>query len=106
MSKTIQLFSIFLIIFALLMSGFSVYASDINMNLEPNDVDSNIVDENDIENTDSTQNPTDNNSSVPPSSTGSVANEGLGFSNILSILLLTVGVILILLAIAIIIRLK
>lgn len=103
MTKTIQIFSVFLIIFALLMSGFSVYASDINMNLASNEVDSNAVDENNI---DDTNDPAAEDSSVQPSSTGSVADEGLGFSNILSILLLTVGVILILLAIAIIIRLK
>ena len=41
-----------------------------------------------------------------PVSVGSIEEEGLGLSNILSILLITVGVVLILLAIAIIIRLK
>ncbi len=43
---------------------------------------------------------------LPASSVSSIEEEGLTFSSILSILLITVGIILILLAIAIILRLK
>ena len=45
-------------------------------------------------------------SNLPASSVSAIQEEGLSFSNILSILLITVGIIIILLAVAIIIRLK
>lgn len=113
MSKSIKFFSIILIMFSIFISFYSVYASDINMNLVSNETNSNeiIEDDNsilvdDTTNDVQTQLPTDTDSLTPPSSVGTVAEEGLGLSNILSILLITVGVILILLAIAIIIRLK
>lgn len=97
MSKSIKIFSIILIIFSLLISFYGVYATtDINMNLESDE----IID--DAE----TQISTDADTYTPPTSVGAVAEEGLTFSNILSILLITVGVVLILLSIAIIIRLK
>lgn len=78
--------------------------TDINQNIEndQNNEDQNI--QNDISNED------DNSSILPdqlqPSSINSGTESGLNTTNIINILLITVGVILILLAIAIIIRLK
>ena len=93
MSKSIKIFSIILIIFSLFISFYGVYATtDIDMNLETNDGNDVTL--------------TDEDSYIPPSSVGATVEEGLSFSNILNILLITVGVVLILLAIAIIIRLK
>lgn len=109
MSKTIKIFSIFLVIFSLLISCYSVYASDINMNLQSNPASSttNTTTMNQVISGDSQpQSPIDNDSYTEPSSVSSVAEEGLGLSSILSIFLITIGVVLILLAIAIIIRLK
>lgn len=110
MSKSIKIFSIFLIIFSIFISFYSVYASDINMNLVSDETTENeaIEDSNSAvdDTTIDTQLPSDSDSITPPFSVGAVVEEGLGLSNILSILLITVGVILILLAIAIIIRLK
>lgn len=105
MSKSIKIFSIILIIFSIFISFYSVHATDINMNLIPNETteDTNsIIDDT----TTDTQPELSSDSITPPSSVGAITEEGLGLSNILSILLITVGVVLILLAIAIIIRLK
>ena len=107
-----------------------VYATDINMNLENQNqtdtnsatdsnsvtdngnavdsntiTDSNTVDPNDTLAADNFQQ--DNiGGSVAPSGVSSIAQENMSFSNVLNILVITVGVILILLAIAILIRLK
>jgi len=106
MSKSIKILSIVLIIFSLIINFYGVVqASDINMNLTSNEVEDDTNEISD-DNTSDIQSPSDLDSITPPSSVGAVAEEGLGLSNILSILLITVGVILILLAIAIIIRLK
>ena len=113
MSKILRVFFSLLIVFSLIISCYSVYATDIDMNLTPDtsaseqNADTNIInDTNQIDNT-GMQTPTDNNAAtLNPSSVGSVQEEGLGISSILSIFLITIGVILILLAIAIIIRLK
>lgn len=112
MSKKIKLFSIILIIFSIIFSFYGVYATDIDMNLtdEPPTEELPIVNQDDTEIP-----PTDDeladllgtdSSQITPSGVDSIEEETLSFSNILSILLITVGVILILLAIAIIIRLK
>lgn len=113
MSKFIKVFSIILIIFSLCVSFYSVYAtSDINMNLESNEtIQNQLIGNNTDDVTDNltdieTQSPTTADTYTPPTSVGIIAEEGLTLSNILSILLITVGVVLILLAIAIIIRLK
>lgn len=103
MSKFIRIFSIVLIIFSLVVNFYSIYASSINMNLAT-DVDNPIEDIS--EDTNNMAPSTTTNDEVSPSSVGSISEEGLGLSNILSILLITIGVVLILLAIAIIIRLK
>ena len=109
MLKSIKIFSILLIIFSIFISFYSVYASNIDMNLVDNQLSENanqVANDNATIPDDETQNTEDLDTITPPTSVGAVAEEGLSFSNILSILLITVGVILILLAIAIIIRLK
>ncbi len=113
MSKSIKFFPILLIAFSLILSFYSViYASNINMNLASensvsenvtNTVNNSLVDENItddlVENVSQAEVTT-------PSSVTATTEEGLGLSNVLSIILITVGVVLILLAVAIIIRLK
>ena len=101
----------------------SVLATDIDMNLpseETNVVpdDANVVDnmqdsddQNTIENIQDSLNDTvspqdDIGGDATPTSVSSIAQENMSFSNILNILIITVGVILILLAIAILVRLK
>lgn len=100
-----------------------VAATDINMNLtsQENTTDLNITDTNTTESntdsneiidntigTDDIQDPIVDNlgGTTAPSGVGSIAQENMSFSNILNILVITVGTVLILLAIAILIRLK
>lgn len=118
MSKSIKVLSVVLIIFSFIISFYGVYATDINMNLPTTNQDANVTSTPDLVNsTDSniyqdTQDivppsgDSNASSTVTPSSVSSISEEGLGLTSILSILLITVGVILILLAIAIMIRLK
>ena len=124
MSKIFKtLVSFFILIFSI---STLVLATDINMNLsnqndtviDGNAVDSNSTDSNELINdtssdvTNETTNTVDTfqqdslSGTVAPSSVSSIAQENMSFSNILNILMITVGVILILLAIAILIRLK
>ena len=109
-----KIFKILVILFTILLLLFNltVLATDINMNL-PSEEDTNLVDENNSAN-DVTSSDEDNiahttddiGGSAVPSSVSSISQENMSFSNILNILIITVGVILILLAIAILIRLK
>ena len=107
-------FSIILFVVVLLLSiSTVVLASDINMNLP-------VENANDVATTDTNEisgdltNPTNEITSLSddisgtavPSNVSSIAQENMSFSNILNILLIAVGVVLILLAIAILIRLK
>lgn len=113
MSKSIKFFPILLIAFSLILSFYSViYASNINMNLASENsvsenvadtVDNSLVDENII---DDLVDDVSQAEVTTPSSVTATTEEGLGLSNVLSIILITVGVVLILLAVAIIIRLK
>ena len=124
MSKIFKtLVAFFIILFS---TTTLVLATDINMNLsnqndtviDGNAVDSNSTDSNELINdtssdvTNETTNTVDTfqqdslSGTVAPSSVSSIAQENMSFSNILNILIITVGVILILLAIAILIRLK
>lgn len=110
MIKNIKIFSVVLIVFSIVFSFYGVFASDINMNLVDNSIVSNTLDTN-IQDENTTlpdiQTPSDDLSGeLSASGVNAVQEEGLSLSNILSILVITVGVILILLAIAIIIRLK
>jgi len=119
MSKSLRILSIALIVFSLFISFYSVYASDVNMNLVAPTPPTSIDDSNSIQNVptanpdttvqNQTQTPITSNpdtSTVNPSSVGAVAEEGLTFSNVLNILLITVGIVLIFLAIGIMIKLK
>ena len=113
MSKSIKFFPILLIAFSLILSFYSViYASNINMNLaSENSVSENVADtvNNSLVDENITDDLVDNVSQAEvttPSSITATTEEGIGLSNVLSIILITVGVVLILLAVAIIIRLK
>ncbi len=120
MLKKIKILSIFtLALVLLLFLNTAVLATDINMNLPSEDTNTVSEDNvNTINNIQDTGNAVDNTSSntiatqddiggdATPSSVSSIAQENMSFSNILNILIITVGVILILLAIAILIRLK
>lgn len=111
MTKMSKILSIFLL--CLLFSSF-VFASDIDMNLPSNTGNSNqsantLEDDNDTTNVEATNNTNKSNvltntPSTTISSGSSISDEALGLTNILNILLIVVGVVLILLGIAILIR--
>lgn len=111
MSKISRIF--FIIIIATILFSTICFATDINMNLVPNEIDNTGITEsndlvgNEIQDTTLNDVTTDDIGGVAaPSGVSSIAQENMSFSNILNILIITVGVILILLAIAILIRLK
>ena len=116
MVKLSKISIIMLIILFLL--GITVSATDINMNLTPDNTQAVTGNESNTGNQTTTNTTTQNGTdttistsddiggSVAPSGVSSIAQENMSFSNILNILIITVGVILILLAIAILIRLK
>ena len=118
MAKSIKVLSVVLIIFSFVISFYGVYATDINLNLPTTNQESNVTASPDLVNSTETNTyqdtqdivppsgDSDASSTITPSSVSGISEEGLGLTNILSILLITVGVILILLAIAIMIRLK
>lgn len=106
-AKLFNIFSIFAIILMLLLPSF-VQATDVNMNL------TNTAN---LDTTSSGVNPISDTTTLPQtysSSSGSTVTSTfnslpeaeLGLTNILSIILIVIGILLILLAIAIIIRLK
>lgn len=116
-----KVFKITIAIIIFLFSANMVLAADIDMNLTAEDtnsiedanlIDTNTLDTNSIDDTNTVANetptsPNDNvGGTVAPSGVSSIAQENMSFSNILNILVITVGVILILLAIAILVRLK
>lgn len=112
MKRNIKILSI-LVILLLFVSTISL-ATDINMNLQPgNSVNANDTSLN-SENTNVFSNTTQNtfedddfneaSQSTSITSSSSVEDESLGITNILNILLIVVGVVLILLGIAILIR--
>lgn len=107
MSKFLKI-SIILFVILLFISSLS-YATDINMNLtvpETNSEDSNVT-ANEVDDQNLISTPNDPLSgSMSPTDVSSISEENMSFSNILNILIITVGVIIILLAIAILIRLK
>lgn len=121
MNKTIKVL-LFILMFGLLVVSFS-YATDINMDLQPNVVSGNTTSsvtstENNINANVTNQGTTTNTitSSTPQNSVlsdtqsttvktvSSTQNESLSLTSILNILLIVVGVVLILLGIAILIR--
>lgn len=108
MTKTIRNISILLIIFSFFINIYGVVsATEVNMNLTDYSPTENITDETDDTNdNDNADLSSEEGDILSPSGINSLEDDGLSFSNILSILLITVGIILILLAIAIIFRLK
>ena len=112
--KVLKILFIFLILFSFCMSY--IYATDIDFDLQNNEFstvqDTHNVDgagNETVENTEIPGDTVDTDStaeSLNPSSISTAPESGLSVSNIINILLITVGVIIILLAIAIIIRLK
>ena len=108
MLKSLKILAIFIML--LFIFSNICFATEINMNLLNHT--ENSVNENEtnlVENTDSTDNiPSDDTigGTAAPSDVSSIEQEDMSFSNILNILVITVGVVIILLAIAILIRLK
>lgn len=111
LSKILSVLVIIMFLFSI-----TAYAAEIDMNLTSDDTtatgeiptetdDSSSVTNTDTETIEATSS-SDIGGSAVPSSVGSVAQEDMSFSNILNILVITVGVVIILLAIAILIRLK
>ena len=123
MTKLEKIISVFFIILTIIINIKFVSAVDLNLtedesyNTENNYSNSSNVSNNDAENTsynntDSTVNNSNinNNSTITTPSatvkTGNIGDASLNLSNILNIFLIVVGILLILLAIAILIRLK
>lgn len=111
-----KLFKFFLILFCLILIGFStVYAVDIDMNIENDNIQNNTINEsiprNDVSNS-STNNisnsPSNTVTNAPAKTSTTTTSEDfhLSVSDIINIILISVGVVLILLGIAILIRLK
>ncbi len=88
----------FILILAFAFCGSYVYATNIDLNL-PGITSENVVDN-------SITTPSTPAETLQPSGVSTSAETELGITNIINILLITVGVILILLAIAILIRLR
>lgn len=110
-----KIFKMMFVLVLLFLITFSVSASAININMNslPDDIntisDGSSTGDDEVENIqDSIQNTvgSDLNGTTVPSGVSSIAQENMSFSNILNILIITIGVILILFAIAILIRLK
>ena len=133
MSKVFKIFLVLMLSFVFCMSF--VYASDVTMDLpdsdstsnssEENSTDSNVTDENSVDETDDNSlaveylngAPEEENTALPEDPLAdaysheqavgiSTNSSGLSASSIINILLIAVGIIIIFLAIAIIIRLK
>lgn len=119
MSKSLKIFFVVFILLMIILSNF-VQATSIDMNLT-NTLTSNNISSNINQNISNTSNnfaenrntnslvPSNQQTTFESSTTSSLSNlpeANLGLSNILSIILIVIGVLLILLAIAILIRLK
>lgn len=114
MKKTSKIGTILFL--SLLLASTLVLASDIDMNLQPNNGAQNsettanaIEDDNDtaneqVTNSSARNSVLTNTPSTTITSGSSIGDEALGLTNILNILLIVVGVVLILLGIAILIR--
>lgn len=117
MTKIIKTVSSFLLIVLITLSCVNAVDLNLTENITSNTSSSNLAEERtntSYTNTNSTTNYTNNtsinnNTITTPSATVSTSNfpeSGLGLSNILNIFLIVVGIVLILLAIAILIKLK
>lgn len=120
MLKTVKIIALLIVI--LISLNVTVFASEIDMNLPVDNSGDSTADINSVTTDSSNSSTTDESSaniislpattsgdiggSAAPSSVSSIAQENMSFSNILNILVITVGVIIILLGIAILIRLK
>lgn len=109
MKKLLKFFLIFVCLF--IFSLPSVYAVGIDMNLSNsnNNITNNSVDNNAINNNTINNNLNDNNSTsnVPRVSTSQTSEEfSLSVSDIIDIILIAVGIVLILLAIAILLKIR
>lgn len=96
----------FVFLLLVLINSFVYAADDINMNLTTNNFTSNETGTNTSVPAPTTNTSTNNSTSANISSITSLPEASLGLSNILNILLVVVGVLLVLLSIAILIRLK
>ncbi|MFR2535209.1 MAG: hypothetical protein ACLS95_08340 [Clostridia bacterium] len=107
MSKLIKYVTIFLSAFFVLCTT-SCYATNINMNLTDGNADDTNITQSNSMNTVTTNTNTTSNTETTTTVGGvsSTKEEGLTMGHILNILLIVVGVVLILLGIAILIRLK
>ena len=128
LQRILKIIFILFIIFSFCVSY--IYATDIDLNLPANNTvadentqndETNTVDDNSVDTSEQDSLPGDDVSSgsdtlptsniletqtMQPSAVTTVQNSGLGVTGIINILLITVGIVIILLAIAIIIRLK
>lgn len=116
MLKAIKILTLLTVI--IMSLSVTVFASEIDMNLTSSETYENTADIDATSSGETTSQPVTNsltlpsttsgniNGSAAPSSVSSIAQENMSFSNILNILVITVGVIIILLGIAILIRLK
>lgn len=104
MKKVTKIMCIVAILTLILVSN--VYATGINMNMTENETANTISTRQSSTTRQTTANATNNNSTATVSTVQeSNIDDGLGLTNILNILIIVVGVVLILLAIAILIRL-
>ena len=107
-----KFFKLFLILLCLVMLSFSaVYAVDIDMNRENENIQNNVsndtIPRNEVSN--NTTSPVSNSNVNAPAKTSTTTTSEdfhLSVSDIINIILIAVGIVLILLAIAILIRLK
>lgn len=109
MKKLLKFFLIFVCLFILSFS--SVYAVGIDMNLSNsnNNLTNNLIDNNTIDNNEINNNLNDNNSTsdVPKMSTSQTSEDfSLSVSDIIDIILIAVGIVLIFLAIAILLKIR
>ena len=110
MNKTFKILLVtFLFVFLIFTGKWLAVNKDMNLAANLADNNSNIADDNEIDNS-TTDNSVASNTATSTSSNfnrlSSLPEAELGLTNILNILLITVGVVLILLAIAILIKLK
>lgn len=114
MSKLVKSLLILFIIFSISIFVNFAYAIDLNLTETINGTNSSYVDENEVENdlssnfssSNSSSTIEDTTSSTRVSTVSNLPESNLGLSNILNILLIAVGIILIFLGIAILIKLN
>lgn len=101
--------SILLFTFILLANSTLVYAANIDMNLSNNSDDTvygSNASANNTSNTDTQNNSTQTPTSISVGTSSALSSSDLGAGNIINIILIVVGILLILLGIAILIRMR